>query len=163
MHIDFESLPDTSRIWIYQADRILNESEILLINNKLSEFVSEWNSHGTNLPASFSIKHNIFIIIAVNENDSSASGCSIDKSVNTIKSISDTLKVDFFNRNYIFILKNNTLEKSKLIDFKNDLKSGLISSETMFFDNTITTLYELKHNWLKKANESWLKNVLNLL
>jgi hypothetical protein len=163
MLVDFESLPDTSRIWIYQADRILTDSEILLIESKLKEFVSGWNSHGANLVSAFTIKNRIHVILGTNEEISSASGCSIDKSVNTIKTIANELGVDFFNRNLVFYEKNNVLEKLNFFDFKKGIKSGELIANTHFFDNTITTKIQLKHNWFVPVKESWLRNMLNLL
>ena len=32
MRVDFKNMPDNSRIWIYQSDRDLNESEISIAN-----------------------------------------------------------------------------------------------------------------------------------
>ena len=34
MRVDFKNMPDNSRIWIYQSDRDLNESEISIIDDK---------------------------------------------------------------------------------------------------------------------------------
>ena len=53
MLVDFNTLPDDSRIWIYQANRTLTEDEVSEIETKLSKFIQEWTAHGANLNAGF--------------------------------------------------------------------------------------------------------------
>ena len=43
---DAEILNDNARIWIYQADRVLNDQEIDCISKKLEKWQQEWNTHG---------------------------------------------------------------------------------------------------------------------
>ena len=49
MRVDFKNMPDNSRIWIYQSDRDLNESEISIIDDKTTTFLDSWQAHGKNL------------------------------------------------------------------------------------------------------------------
>ena len=77
MRVDFKNMPDDSRIWIYQSDRDLIESEISMIDDKTSLFLDSWQAHGKDLECSYSIIHKRFIIIAVNENINPIGGCSI--------------------------------------------------------------------------------------
>ncbi len=77
MLVDFNSLPEDSRIWVYQSDRKFTDEEIQEIETALAAFITEWSAHGTGLEASFLTKYNRFIIIAVNPGVQSATGCSI--------------------------------------------------------------------------------------
>ena len=90
MRVDFKNMPDNSRIWIYQSDRDLNESEISIIDDKTTTFLDSWQAHGKNLECSYSIIYRRFIVIAVNENINPIGGCSIDYSLQLINDISDT-------------------------------------------------------------------------
>ena len=38
------------------------------------------------------------------------------------------------------------------------LDNGFINSSTLYFNNTVQTLAELKSNWLIPVKDSWLKN-----
>ena len=51
MRVDFKNMPDNSRIWIYQSDRDLNESEISIIDDKTTTFLDSWQAHGKILNA----------------------------------------------------------------------------------------------------------------
>ena len=84
MQVDFENLPDNSRIWIYQANRKLSEEEVHSITQQTSQFLEQWTAHGSDLEAGFEVKYNRFIVIGLNQANASASGCSIDSSVHFI-------------------------------------------------------------------------------
>ena len=78
MLIDFESLPDNSRIWIYQCNRSFSPEELEEITAGLNTFLTQWTAHGSDLKAGFEIKYKRFIIIGLDQAEASASGCSID-------------------------------------------------------------------------------------
>ena len=54
MRVDFKNMPDNSRIWIYQSDRDLIESEISIIDDKTTLFLDSWQAHGKDLECSYS-------------------------------------------------------------------------------------------------------------
>jgi len=95
MYIPFQDLPDSARIWVYQASRALSSQELELISNTLIQSCQNWEAHGAPLQASFEIRYHQVIIIAVNEAMNAASGCSIDTSTRWFKSLGESLQVDF--------------------------------------------------------------------
>ena len=87
MYIPFENLPEESKIWIYPSNRKFSEQEVAAIETDLKLFLDSWDSHGTGLESSYQIKYNRFILLAVNQEVQTASGCSIDKSVQFIQQL----------------------------------------------------------------------------
>jgi len=85
MTTDFKNLPGDSRIWIYQANRKLREEEVGQIATKTKTFLEQWTAHGSDLEAGFEIRYNRFIVIGLNQENATTSGCSIDTSVNFIQ------------------------------------------------------------------------------
>jgi hypothetical protein len=77
MFVPFDSLPEESKIWIYQSNRKFSDEEIQEIEKDLTSFLEDWSAHGQQLEASFVTKYNRFIIIAVNQEVQAATGCSI--------------------------------------------------------------------------------------
>ena len=63
MYVPFESLPEESRIWIYQSSRKFSDEEIADIKNDLEEFLNNWSAHGSALEASYEIKYNRFMLL----------------------------------------------------------------------------------------------------
>ena len=80
MYVPFDTLPDESKIWIYQSNRKLSDNEMNEIEADLKAFLENWAAHGKPLEASYQLRYNRFIIIAVNQETQPATGCSIDAS-----------------------------------------------------------------------------------
>lgn len=157
MFVPFHSLPDHARIWIYQSERKISSDEKTIISEELQAFTQQWAVHGQPMDASFVVLHDQFIILAANDQ---ASGCSIDSSVRTIKSLGDQLHIDFFNRNLIAFQKANEVTTVTLQDLKKKFEEGAWNHNSLVFNNLVNTKNELEKNWLIPAGASWLKRYL---
>lgn len=155
MYVPFESLPEDSKIWIYQSNRKFSENEMLEIEEELQVFMEQWASHGTSLEASYCTKYNRFIIIAVNQEVQTATGCSIDSSVQLIQSLEKKYEVDLLDKmNVTFKLGEHIAHKT-LIEFKKMAKEKAVSENTIVFNNLINTLGEWNEFWEVPAIDSW--------
>ena len=160
MIVDFKTMPDDSRIWIYQSNRDFNESEIRIINDKTISFLDNWQAHGKDLECSYSIIDKRFIIIAVNESVNPIGGCSIDFSLQLIKDISNTIGIDLLNRLVVNYRLDNKVESLSLSDLKNKIKDGDFSPETIIFNTAINSKSELLSNFEIDIRSSWLSKFI---
>jgi len=144
----FEDLHSESKVWIYTSDRELTESESQFLQNSANTFVKDWAAHGAGLKANALVYKNRFLILAVDESDVNASGCSIDSSVKFIKAIGNELNINFFNRMNLIITDDSEELKSVHIS---ELK-GFLNFKV--FNPMITTLKELRSEWLIPVNQS---------
>ena len=160
MIVDFKTMPDDSRIWIYQSNRDFNESEIGIINDKTISFLDNWQAHGKDLECSYSIIDKRFIIIAVNEIVNPIGGCSIDFSLQLIKDISNTIGIDLLNRLVVNYRLDNRVESLSLSDLKNKIKDGDFSPETIIFNTAINSKSELLNNFEIDIRSSWLSKFI---
>jgi hypothetical protein len=160
MFVPFESLPENSRIWIYQSSRKFNSAELLIISDALSAFTEQWKVHGIPMPSSFEIRFNQFIILAADENSTAASGCSIDDSVRMIKLLGEKLGVELFDRTRIAFKKENEIITIPLDELKRKYLEGVWSNQTLVVNNLISTKRELSGGWLIPAEASWLKRYM---
>ena len=62
MLVEFNSLPDTSRVWIYQANRSFTEGELQEISTDLDEFLSQWTAHGEGLKCGYEIRYRRLVV-----------------------------------------------------------------------------------------------------
>ena len=147
MIVDFKTMPDDSRIWIYQSNRDFNESEIGVIKDKTISFLDNWQAHGKDLECSYSIIDKRFIILAVNESANPIGGCSIDFSLQLIKDISNTIGIDLLNRLVVNYKLDNRIESLSLSDLKNKIKDGAFAPETIIFNTAINYKSELFNNF----------------
>jgi hypothetical protein len=161
MLVEFDTLPDTSRIWIYQSNRTFTLEESGKIKIMMNDFIQNWNNHGDGLKASSIIKYNQFIVLAVDEGYKSASGCSIDSSVHIIKKIEQAFQVNLFDRMQTAFKDNTTINTVSIANFQKYAKENKITANTIVFNNMIKTKAEFKSNWEVTANESWHARFLN--
>lgn len=155
MFIDFELLPENSRIWVYQADRTLTEQEVTQISKKLVVFVSNWKRHGDPLQASFKVEYNQFVILAVDENYNDVSGCSIDASVHLMREIEKELNVDMFDKMKVTFKDGTNINTISLVDFKTYAKQQKINANTVVFNNMISSKADLINAWEIEVGKSW--------
>lgn len=155
--------PDQSKVWLYYSHRPLNNEDINYIQTELTIFCDNWQAHQQNLKASFAILHQRFIAIVVDEYPVTASGCSIDKSVNELKKIGNELNINFFERTSQFYIHNNELVEIKLKEIQTLYENNAINNNTIFIDTTLTNLGELRNGFEKKLTNSWLSKRLKLI
>lgn len=150
------SIPDHARVWIYQSDRQLNDTEVSLIKHRSKAFLSEWNAHGAALRAQLSVIYQRFIVIIADETAVKASGCSIDSSVRFIKSLESELGIDLFNRlNLAYRDSSGEIKSMIMNEFEDAAQKGEISKDHIVFDNTVSTVGQLKTRWELPASGSW--------
>lgn len=162
MLVNFDSLEDTSKIWIYQSNREFSEKEVAEIRHNLENFIGAWKRHGEDLKASYQIKYNQFIVIAVDENFNEVSGCSIDASVNLIKQFEKKFAIDLTNKLNISFKDNHNINVVSMSDFQNYAKQQKITSNTVVFNNMITNKADFEQNWEVTADKSWHKRFLTV-
>lgn len=155
MYIPFENLPEESRIWIYQSSRKFSEDEIADIEKDLVEFITNWNAHGTSLEASFQIKYNRFIILAINQEVQPATGCSIDSSVGFIQKLEEKYSVDLLDKMNVAFKQGEFVTYKTLLEFKKLAKDKSVSENTIVFNNLVNTIEEFNDGWEIPAAESW--------
>ena len=155
MLTDFSSLPDDSRIWIYQSNRKLSDDEVTSISSKTQIFLEKWTAHGSDLEAGFEIKYNRFIILGLNQANASASGCSIDASVHFIQTIEKEFSVDLLDKMNVTYYNGAHIAHKSLADFRKMAKAKSVSPNTVVFNNLVNTKSEYLENWEVPAKESW--------
>ena len=155
MLVDFNTLPDESRIWIYQANRSFSESELTEIEEKLNVFIEAWTAHGQDLQAGFTIKYKRFIVLALNQNLNAATGCSIDASVHFIQQLEKAYNVDLMDKMNVSYKQGEFIAHKSLLDFKKMAKQKAVSKKTIVFNNLVANIAEFKENWEVPASESW--------
>ena len=155
MLVDFNSLPDDSRVWIYQCNRSFNSIESELITSKVIDFISNWEAHGKPLSAGYDFPYNRFIILAVDQSINEASGCSIDSSVRFIQSLEKEFDVDLMDKMNVSFKQGEFVAHKSLTEFRKMVKQKAVSKNTIVFNNLVTNIHEYKTNWEVPAKDSW--------
>ena len=155
MLVDFNTLPEHSRVWIYQANRSFSDEELTEITQKLDTFITNWTAHGADLNAGYDIRYKRFIILAVDQTSQSATGCSIDASVRFIQQLEQDYNVDLMDKMNVSYKQGEFVAHKTLLDFKKMVKDKAVSKNTIVFNNLVTNIEELNENWEVPAEDSW--------
>ena len=154
-------LPETyhasSRIWIYQTDRVLSQSEIESLKQDMGKFAVVWTSHNRALKAYGDVLHGRFLVLMVDESQAGASGCSIDKSVHFMQSMEEKYGLSLFDRRQFAYWDDNEVKSVSIDELKGLYDAGEITGDTLVFDNLVKTKEEMENSWLKPLESSWHK------
>lgn len=146
-----ENFHPTSKVWIFQPNRLLSENEIDLITQNAKVFNDKWNAHGANLSSVFNITpYEITFVVDANANQ--ASGCSIDSLTRFIKQIQQNINVDFFDRMMVSYQENNKYNIAHYSKLTSNPKQIVL-------DNTVNNLNDYL-NRAKPIAETWINNFI---
>ncbi len=156
MYIPFEQLPAHSRVWVYQAERILTEKEIEIVKQRLTRFCEGWNTHGNGMPSSFDIFDQQILILAVDESGLGASGCSIDSSVKVLRELESMLGVNLTDQGKVSVRNSSgDLKVFAALGLKSKVQAGELTLEQEVINPLIRTKADLHQLWQPVRN-SWL-------
>ena len=155
MYVNFDNLPDNSRVWIYQSNRTFSKIELDSISGDLSEFLSGWTAHNNSLEAGFEIPYNRFIVLGVNQQITQASGCSIDASVRFIQDLESRYAITLLDKMNVTFKQGDFLAYKPLNEFAKLAKAKSVSKDTIVFNNLVDTKSDYRLFWEVPARDSW--------
>ncbi len=155
MFVPFSELPDSARVWIYQASRAFSNEELSRVQEVLKDFLIQWTAHGAQLRAGYEMPYNRFIVIGLDEAQQNATGCSIDASVNLIQKLEQQFDMDLLDKMNVTFKQENALTYLPLKEFRKLAKTKAISSSTVVFNNLVVNKAEYLTHWEVPAGESW--------
>jgi hypothetical protein len=156
------NISEHSRIWIYQANRPLTAQETEQIQKRLDSFTAQWLAHGHELLAKGEVRYNQFIILAVDEQQAGATGCSIDKSVKLMLDLEKEFNINLFDRFQLAYRDGEQIKTCSREEFQELLSTGKISGDTIVFNNLVSTRKALEANWQIPMRESWHASLFTL-
>jgi len=160
MLTNYESLPDTTRVWIYQSSRPFTPVELESLLPQLRQFTAEWVSHNQALKAFAQVYHQRFIVLMVDESQAGASGCSIDKSVYYMKQLEAEYQVNLFDRLTFSYKDGDEIRLAPKDEFAALYREGKINDQTLVFDNLVKNKGEFESRWVLPLEESWHKRMV---
>lgn len=157
MLVDFEQLPLSARIWVYQANRTLNQEQTSAIKQEWEQFLKTWKAHEQDLRAAVKCFYNRFWVVGVDESFHPPSGCSIDKQVHFVKFLEQKYQISLLDRSQIAFLHQEQIFTIPFQELEKAIQVGKITAEMQIFNNSITQKQDLEKNWLTSVENSWLK------
>lgn len=156
--VDFNTLSEEARVWIYPCNRKFYPQEIEEVKQKIENFINNWKE-STDLQASYQLLYNRFIIFST-ENDVEISNKDIDKQVAFILQLQQEYEVELLDKMNVCFKQGEYTQYKDVKEFKKLIKNKSVNSKTVVFDNLVQTKYDLEHFWEVPITESWYNRFL---
>ena len=154
--VEFSELPDSARVWVYGADKPLNEDGERKLLSAVDEFLSRWAAHGVPLHSARQWDDDRFLTIAVDSEREGASGCSIDGLYRTLKALAPTVGAEIVTSGLVYYRGNDgKIEAVSRDEFCSRATKGEITGDTEVFDLSVTSLNEWRSRFRSRAADSW--------
>ncbi|PZP45277.1 MAG: hypothetical protein DI598_13510 [Pseudopedobacter saltans] len=157
-----EDFSPSSRIWIYQSNRLLSIPEVMQADEILQEFVGQWATHGTANKGFARILFGQFIVLMADESSHTVSGCSTDSSVRVIKQLESLLKVNLFDRQLLAFVVKDKVQCIPMNQLNYAIEHEFVTADTLYFNNLVQTKQDFLDKWIIPISKSWLASKLSL-
>jgi len=159
--LQLEDLPDDSRVWVFGADRGLDDGATDLLLRDVDRFLAQWHAHGAPLTTARDWRDQRFLTVAVDQSTAGASGCSIDGLYRSLKSLEPRLGASLVTSGLVFYRD----DKGRVQSVDRDRFSALgaerkITPHSRVFDPTVTSLGEWRARFELNAEDSWHAKLL---
>ena len=154
--VDFESLPDSSRVWVYGSDKALDPEKEKQLLDAVDEFLGRWAAHGVPLHTARRWDDGRFLTIGVDSTREGASGCSIDGLFRTLKSLEPAIAAQIVTSGLVYYRdRSGNIEAVSRSEFSDRAAHGKITADSEVFDLSVTSLNEWKSRFRGRAADSW--------
>lgn len=162
MFVEFKTLPENARLWIYQADRNLSEAEQARVLDFLTPAVDAWVTHGMPMRGSVQILFNRLVLIAADTDFQNPSGCSIDSSTRWLQELGTAMNISFFDRS-IGYFEDGEWKFFSVFDARKQVSGGIIRPDTRVINPRVDTLGDLESSLVIPASASFLNRYFSMV
>ncbi len=154
--VDFTSLPDDARVWVFGSDRAIDGDDAARLLEATDGFLAQWAAHGVPLRAARAWRDRHFLVIAVDEAAAGASGCSIDGLFRALADLERQLGTSLRGGGRVFYRAfNGDVVCVSRDEFADRADAGAIGGGTPVFDTSLTSLGALRNDFERPASCSW--------
>lgn len=159
--VPFETLPDDARIWVFGSDRPIEGERERTLLRTVDEFLAGWKAHGFPLSSARAWRDRHFLMIAVDQRDEAASGCSIDGLFRALRALEPELEATLTPGGMVYFrAPDGGVVVASRDTFQALAARGDVTGATPVFDPTVATLGEWRTRFEGPASNSWHSKLL---
>lgn len=155
-----DTMPAHARVWVYKCAQAFSPEQRKGIMDRGRAFTASWAAHGAALDACVDVLHDRFVIVAVDEQQAMASGCSIDKSVRFVQDMEQELDIKLTDRMVVLYEKEGIVRACRVPEVEGLLKSGELTADTIVFDDLVNTKADLDARFRNPLRSTWMARFL---
>ena len=154
--VTFDALPDHGKLWIFPAQRPLDDAEADALLDAVDAFLEGWAAHGHPLHSARTLEARRFLVVGVDEDVEAPSGCSIDALVNRLRALGDELQVGLIEHGPVWYRVGEEVRTVGRRAFRSLAEEGVVDPDTVVFDTTLTRVGDFRAGLLERpAGKSW--------
>lgn len=159
--VDFASLPDDARVWVFAADRPVTGAAAERLLAQVDRFLDGWAAHGQPLTCGRDWVEDRFLAIGVDQRDAHASGCSIDGLFRILQGLEPQLGATLLGGGRVLYRDaTGRVQSTSRDEFSSMAVGGQVSRDTRVFDTTVGTAEAWRARFETTAAESWHASLL---
>jgi hypothetical protein len=153
----FQSLPDSSRAWLFAAVSPISPQDQAKILAALEPTISKWKSHGTALPARAAFLDEVTLLVCADFTGAEMSGCSIDRMVGSVREAGISTGIELVDTpRGVHHWGAEGLKFSTREEFADLVRNSLVDGGAVVLDLTVITLGAVRAGrWKRPAKEGW--------
>lgn len=159
-----DELPDASRLWIFGSDRSPDPDQTAHLLDRTRAFLEDWSAHRRELSVGLDWRRHRFLLVAVDESRSAASGCSIDGLMHHLSSMEEATGLGLVDTSPVWFRDPREDGRIRTVGrgrFRELAEEGVVGPGTPVFDLTVEELGEVREGrWERPAGESWHASLL---
>ena len=159
--VPFETLPDSSRVWVFGADAPLSDDDKTALLDRADHYLADWKAHGEPLTVAREWRDARFLVVAVDQTTAGATGCSIDGLFRLLQETEKQMGLNLVGGGRVFYRDDHAAVQSvPRAGVEALVASGSITKDTVVFDTTLTDLGTWRACFERRAKETWVKELL---
>ena len=160
MIVDYDTLPENSKVWIYPSNRKFYDTELEDVHQKITSFLESWKVGEASFQVSYKLLYNRFIVFFASNGSKPLLNQDIDASVLFILQLQEQYDIELLDKMNVCFKQGNYVQYKELKDFKKLIKNRAVTGKTLVFDNLVTTKEEFENYWEVPITESWYQRFL---
>jgi hypothetical protein len=159
--VPFETLPDSARVWVFGSDKVLSEEGTQSLLTGVDVHLEDWKAHGAPLTVGREWRDGRFLVVAVDQSTTGASGCSIDGLFRVLQQLEREVGANLVGGGRVFYRgAHGEVQMTTRDQVAALADSGAITKDTVVFDTSLTDLGTFRACFERRAKESWVSDLL---
>jgi hypothetical protein len=159
--VPFETLPDSSRVWVFGSDTPLQGERADELLKGVDAHLAQWKAHGEPLTVGSQWRFDRFLVVAVDQSTTGASGCSIDGLFRVLQQLQRDTGANLVGGGRVFYRDSHgEVQCVSRAEVAGLVQSGAITRDSVIFDTTLTDLGTFRASFETRAKDSWVKELL---
>ena len=160
MFVDYNSISDEAKVWIYPSSRKFYNTEVEEVEKLLKDFIDNWKKEDETFKASYQFLYNRFLVLVAENNESTLTNADLDHSVSFIFKLQEKFDIALLDKMNVCFKQGEYVQYKELKDFKKLVKNRAVTGKTIIFDNLVNNNYDFKNFWEIPIEDSWYNRFL---